>query len=333
MSKVIFNNKNYSIDDSAFVPHSNALKQHFSSVMNGSGAAINFGGTVYNIDSAKLAAAKNALITHLGTISGNDYKVVIGEVEYGIDAGKVAGAVSEIEAVLGGAISGDGEGGSFPISWNTMEVVNNTGIYFEGETIPNYVKVSDYIPTEVEMLNAKTCFYDICMFLTERETYADNKCVLYIYSTSDGGNAAFEFLSVATAGVYDGMEVTEAGLYVLNIGGMYNEDIDFVIDFAEPIFTLQDWGGMFKDYGSYIKDFEYERGMTWGEWIEKYDPNNQVLKLNTEMVNENGSPAVCCVCNPILGDSYPANVRVDATNKRVCAEDIICPVLYTVEHK
>lgn len=109
---IIFNNKNYSVDDSFISTHSADLKSHFSNVMNGTGAVINLGGAAYNVDSAKLATAKNAFIQHLGTIAGSGHKVVIGGVEYGIDAGKVAGAVSEIEAVLGGSISGGESGGS-----------------------------------------------------------------------------------------------------------------------------------------------------------------------------------------------------------------------------
>jgi hypothetical protein len=108
MAKIIFNNNNYSVDDSFLSTHSNDLKQHLSTVMNGTGAVINLGGTAYNVDSAKLATAKDAFVQHLGTITGNGRKVVIGGVEYNVDAAKVAGAVSEIEAVLGGSHNGGG---------------------------------------------------------------------------------------------------------------------------------------------------------------------------------------------------------------------------------
>lgn len=95
-----FNNTTYQIDESALSSASTSLKQHLSTVMNGSGATINFGGTAYNIDSTKLSTAKNEFVTHLGTIAGNGMKVVIGGVEYGVDSAKVAGAISEIDAVL-----------------------------------------------------------------------------------------------------------------------------------------------------------------------------------------------------------------------------------------
>jgi hypothetical protein len=105
---IVFNDKNYSIEEASFSAAADALKQHLSTAMNGSGATINLGGVSYGIDSAKLATATSEFISHLGKIAGNGRKVVVGGVEYGIDSGKVSGAVAEIEAVLGGAISGDG---------------------------------------------------------------------------------------------------------------------------------------------------------------------------------------------------------------------------------
>lgn len=117
-TNIVFNNKNYSIDDSNFAPYSNALKSHFSSVMNGTGATINFGGTTYNIDSAKLEAARNAFVQHLGTVAGNGYKVKVGNVEYSVGSDKVQSAIAEIEAVLGGSVSG---GGSDSPSSSTLE--------------------------------------------------------------------------------------------------------------------------------------------------------------------------------------------------------------------
>lgn len=117
-TNIVFNNKNYQVEDSNFAPYSNALKSHFSSVMNGSGATINFGGTTYNIDSAKLEAATSEFVAHLRTIAGNGYKVVVGGVEYPFDAAKVQSAIAEIEAVLGGSISG---GGSDSPSSSTLE--------------------------------------------------------------------------------------------------------------------------------------------------------------------------------------------------------------------
>lgn len=65
-----FNNTNYSIDEASLSTASAALRNHLSTVMNGSGAVINLGGTSYNIDSTKLSAATNAFVSHLGTIAG-----------------------------------------------------------------------------------------------------------------------------------------------------------------------------------------------------------------------------------------------------------------------
>lgn len=74
---ISFNNKDYSIDESSLSSATAALKSHLSTVMNGSGATINLGGTAYSIDSAKLSAATNAFVSHLVTVAGSGYKVVI----------------------------------------------------------------------------------------------------------------------------------------------------------------------------------------------------------------------------------------------------------------
>ena len=105
-TNISFNNKEYQIDESVLSTASSALKSHFSTVMNGSGATINLDGTAYSIDSGKLATATNAFISHLGTVSGNGYKVKVGGVEYGVGTDKMTGAVAELEAVLGGLNSG-----------------------------------------------------------------------------------------------------------------------------------------------------------------------------------------------------------------------------------
>lgn len=100
MAKIILNNKEYQINDATLAPAIADLKSHLSTVMNGTGATINFGGAAYGIDSTKLSTATNAFVTHLGTIAGSGSKVKVGEVEYGISSDKVAGAVSELEIIL-----------------------------------------------------------------------------------------------------------------------------------------------------------------------------------------------------------------------------------------
>lgn len=100
-TNIIFNDINYSIDESSLDAAIAQLKSHLSTTMSGSGAAINLGGITYNVDGTKLSTATNDFIAHLGTISGSGSKVVIGGVEYSIDSAKVSSAVSELETVLG----------------------------------------------------------------------------------------------------------------------------------------------------------------------------------------------------------------------------------------
>ena len=99
--KIYFDNKDYSIDESSMVSASDSLKSHLSNVMNGTGAVINLGGTSYNIDSTKLTAATNTLVSYFGKISGNGKKVTINGVEYSIDATRLENAISDMHAVLG----------------------------------------------------------------------------------------------------------------------------------------------------------------------------------------------------------------------------------------
>ncbi len=101
MAKIIFNDKNYNIDESALTNAINELKSHLSAVMNGEGATINLGGVPYSVDSTKLSTATTDFIAHLGTIAGSGSKVNIGGVEYGVDPAKIAGAISGLNTLLG----------------------------------------------------------------------------------------------------------------------------------------------------------------------------------------------------------------------------------------
>lgn len=96
-----FNNVDFSVDESALSTATDNLKTHLETVMSGSGAKINLGGAAYNIDSAKLSAASNDFIAHLGTIAGSGSKVVVNGTEYGIDHAKVAGAISDLHTAFG----------------------------------------------------------------------------------------------------------------------------------------------------------------------------------------------------------------------------------------
>jgi hypothetical protein len=126
-----FDNTNYSIDESAISTASAALKSHLQTVMNGSGATINLGGAVYDVDSAKLAAATNAFIAHLGTVAGSGKKVVVNGVEYGIDSAKMASAITELHTVLGGLHTDDGDEGALPEK-------NEYGFYYNVPYVGTY---------------------------------------------------------------------------------------------------------------------------------------------------------------------------------------------------
>lgn len=148
---IVFNNKNYSIDESSLSAAYDDLRAHLSTVMNGSGAVINLAGTSYNIDSGKLSTATNAFVSHLGTIAGSGSKVVIGGSEYSIASGKVAGAISDLEIVLGN-LNNPSSGSAFEIKWDgdttgramiPLDDIGYSGFYA--------VKVSDHIYAEEDI--------------------------------------------------------------------------------------------------------------------------------------------------------------------------------------
>lgn len=221
-TNIVFNNKNYQVEDSNFAPYSNALKSHFSSVMNGSGATINFGGTTYNIDSAKLEAARNAFVQHLGTIAGNGSKVKIGGVEYGIDTAKVAGAVAEIEAVLGGSISGGGSD-SFTLTWISDDVAENTFVTLDDT---RYVKVSNRILSDAELVGASWTETAYMLsdpsqrFVTQQYVLAINSNWsddddVRVYAVKDSDSDPVVFVALVDGAEYNSLVFAEAGTYSL----------------------------------------------------------------------------------------------------------------------
>lgn len=98
ITNINFNNVAYQIDDTSLYTAASALRNHLSTVMNGTGATINFGGAAYNVDYTKLSAATNDFASHLATIAGNGHKVVVGGIEYYVDSNNVKNAFSELHA-------------------------------------------------------------------------------------------------------------------------------------------------------------------------------------------------------------------------------------------
>lgn len=165
-TNIVFNNTNYTIDDSSLSAASATLRTHLSTVMNGTGAVINLGGTSYNIDSTKLSAATNAFVSHLGTVAGGGYKVMVGGVEYGVDSGKMTRAVAEIEAVLGAFQEELGT----PIYYSSLSSAIGDTTY-TGDADANSAKVNVYTNTET---GHKTVLLREDIMLTETLNVGDN---------------------------------------------------------------------------------------------------------------------------------------------------------------
>ena len=101
MAKIILNNKEFNIDDAVIASINEGLKNHLLTTMAGEGATITLDGVAYNVDSTKLATAKNDFVAHLGTIAGEGAKVMVNGVEYAVDATKIAGAMTELGTAFG----------------------------------------------------------------------------------------------------------------------------------------------------------------------------------------------------------------------------------------
>ena len=247
---ILFGNTNYSIEESALAAAAAQLKSHLSTEMNGSGAVINLGGTSYNIDSAKLSTATNAFVSHLGTIAGSGSKVVVGGVEYSIDSNKLGDAVADLHAVLSGLHSVDDSNNDapaedeayddvFPIEWNTMDVIGNPSVTIGENTV---VKVSNAMPTKEELANLYVRMGTL--FRLPFVCYLDDMCIgddvvtayyeiNITHADGDGYDTYYcPIVVVYTAGNYNGIEISETGLYVPDFATLNNQqDLDFVIDY------------------------------------------------------------------------------------------------------
>lgn len=92
-----FNDERYIIEKALLASAIEDLDIHFSTVINGDGAIINFMGAEYTIDAEKLSTTTDALVLHIETLAGSGKKVNIGGIDYGIDSTKVARTFEDLE--------------------------------------------------------------------------------------------------------------------------------------------------------------------------------------------------------------------------------------------
>lgn len=154
-----FDNVDYVIEDSFLSTPKAALKDHFSNVMNGSGAAINFDGTNYSIDATKLSAVENEFVTYLGTIAGEGRKVVVNGVEYSIESAKIEDAISNIRTVLNNLKPVVREKNTWEVkNWNGYTSFSATNVWTDGDNV--YLSVSS-IQNPDYVLNKETDTWEI----------------------------------------------------------------------------------------------------------------------------------------------------------------------------
>lgn len=196
--KVKFNNKDYQIEESAFAPAGEKVVTHLTGEMKGTGATVKFGGTAYDVDSAKLGSSAAALAAHLGAIVGSGVKIVIGGVEYGVDAVKVAGAVTEVETTLAG-MSGtvepdvpvEPEEPEVDVSQGLEYTLNNDGMSYTVSGIGTCTDADVIIPTTyngkpVTVLgNLDYCPSIISITIPHSVTFIYYGALSYCYSMTD----------------------------------------------------------------------------------------------------------------------------------------------------
>lgn len=204
-------------------------------------ANIKLNNNEYTIPDSVLATHTADFVAYLETIAGNGLKVVVGGVEYGIDATKVTGAVEALEGYLAAMTDEPAEPElGFPITWNTMEVINNFSI--PGDC--PYVKVSDYVPSPDELKNTS-----LTMPL-EDGVVGDDLLVLKVDCIADEGDLGYgveyvwsgplnveryPFLCVKESKEFPelGGLFLESGFYAPNFG-VQGLDFDCVIDIVIP---------------------------------------------------------------------------------------------------
>ena len=130
---ISFGGIDYLIEESALDAAVANLKTHLSTVMNGSGATINFDGVPYSVDATKLSNATNNFVSYLGTISGSGAKVIVNGVEYSMDSTKLNNAITEMHNTLNN-LQTEGDGTSFQIYYEKpyywLNSVDNGWYYF-----------------------------------------------------------------------------------------------------------------------------------------------------------------------------------------------------------
>ena len=225
---VNFNNKDYYIDEDSFSTATASLRSHLSTVMNGSGATVNLGGTSYNINSTKLSTERNTFVSHLSTIAGSGHKVVVGGVEYGVASDKVSGAISELETVLDNL--------NTPVSKNiVLEVKKMTSNTYANSTTYNN---EEFILLDIDMPVDGTVYvtYEgLTKPVTEKETTFTGCIGKVFFGTFNGKSDSVE---TPSSGV-----LTIEGDYINFSVGSYNLEKGSLA-YCSCITDIYDWGNV-----------------------------------------------------------------------------------------
>jgi hypothetical protein len=228
MSKlnISFNNTDYCLDDSKLSTANTDLHNHLSTVLNGTGATVTLGKTVYNIDSAKLFTAADKFTNYLRTISGSGIKVVIDGIEYSVDSTKIQNALSILEGTFNNlkyapAAAGLYRDSKLIVSWD--ELLTSGALHVtDGVLTSNY---TDYANDSSDVLEGDLVLPEDGT-ITEIGEYAFGFCKKLVSCTIPAsikliGDCAFWNCSIKTVLFAEGASPRLSGsmFYASDLGG------------------------------------------------------------------------------------------------------------------
>ena len=97
---VKFDGVDYPIERTKFTPGLNKLIESLTNQLAGTGVTIYIDGTEYEVDSTKLNSANSAFTNYLGTVSGNDFDIKVGQNSYGISRAAVEDGYERMHEAL-----------------------------------------------------------------------------------------------------------------------------------------------------------------------------------------------------------------------------------------
>ena len=167
--------------------------------------------------------------------------------------------------------SSEGEEAGWPVSWNTMDVMDNPKVDM-GEGM-YFVKVSDYTPTAAELADTKGTLSMDGETMSSACLGVEDLDGIVIAAYDDNGEIAV--ISVTTTEVVDalGIAFPETGLWTFDYGSL-GMDADVTVDAATPIPEGAYYGNLASGLYSHMPDSVNEYDFyIYGDYMYVYSLN------------------------------------------------------------